>query len=74
MRVNPAKTTLILSFPGGNRSPSMLRYALFSVLLSISASLRAAIPPRSSERGILADLREPATDRMLLLNRPGMIR
>ena len=52
----------------------MLRYALFSVLLSISASLRAAIPPRSSERGILADLREPATDRMLLLNRPGMIR
>ncbi len=34
MRGNPAKTTLILSFPGGSRNPSMLQYALFSVPLS----------------------------------------
>ena len=34
VRGNPAKTTLILSFPEGSKNPSMLRYALFSVLLS----------------------------------------
>jgi hypothetical protein len=36
LRGNPAKTTLILSFPGGSRNPSILQYALFSFLLSKS--------------------------------------
>ncbi len=36
MKGNPAKTTIILSFPGESRILSMLRYALFSVLISNS--------------------------------------